>query len=226
MTGQKQASGGFMIRSVVFDVGETLLDDTREWARWADWIGVPRHTFSAVLGAVTAVGRNNAETFQYFRSGFDLAVERQRREEAGVGEQIDEHDLYPDVRTGLQALREAGIWVGIARNQTARAADLLRGLDLPADAIVTSGEWGVAKPELAFFRHVIDLAPGEPHEIVYVGDHRDHDILAARAAGLRTALVRRGPWGHLWADDPSVQQNADWVITSLGELPALLWRSG
>lgn len=187
-----------MIRSVVFDVGETLLDDPREWARWADWIGVPRHTFSAVLGAVTAAGRNNAETFQYFRPRFNLAVERQRREEAGVGEQIDEHDLYPDVRTGLQELREAGIWVGIAGNQTARAADLLRGLSLPADAIVTSGEWGVAKPEPVFFRHVIDLAPGEPHEIVYVGDHRDHDIVPARTAGLRTALVRRGrAWG--WA---------------------------
>jgi hypothetical protein len=26
-----------MIRSVVFDVGETLLDDTREWAAWSDW---------------------------------------------------------------------------------------------------------------------------------------------------------------------------------------------
>ena len=69
-----------------------------------------------MLGAVTATGRNNAETFQYFRQGFDLAMERQRREEAGVGERIDEQDLYPDVRTGLQALREAGIWVGIAGN--------------------------------------------------------------------------------------------------------------
>ena len=26
------------ICSVVFDVGETLLDDTEEWGRWADWI--------------------------------------------------------------------------------------------------------------------------------------------------------------------------------------------
>jgi hypothetical protein len=86
----------------VFDVGEPLVDDTREWARWADWLGVPRHTFFVVLGAVTLTGRNNAETFQYFRPGFDLVMERQRREEAGVEEQIDEQDLYPDVRTGLQ----------------------------------------------------------------------------------------------------------------------------
>jgi N-acetyl-D-muramate 6-phosphate phosphatase len=51
--------------SVVFDIGETLLDDSREFGAWADWIGVPRHTFSAVLGAVTAAGRDNAETFEY-----------------------------------------------------------------------------------------------------------------------------------------------------------------
>lgn len=55
------------IRAVVFGIGETLLDDSREFGVRADWIGVPRHTFSAVLGAVTAEGRNNAETFQYFR---------------------------------------------------------------------------------------------------------------------------------------------------------------
>jgi hypothetical protein len=81
------------VNAVVFNVGETLLDDTRDWNAWADWIGIGRHTFSAVLGAVTAAGRNSAETLQYFRSGFDLAVERQLREDTGRGEQINEHDL-------------------------------------------------------------------------------------------------------------------------------------
>ncbi|WP_324188163.1 HAD family hydrolase [Nocardia higoensis] len=182
-----------MIRSVVFDVGETLLDDTREFGAWADWIGIPRHTFSAVLGAVTVQGRNNAETFQYFRPGFDLDRERERREAAGRGEQIDEQDLYPDVRPGLATLRERGLWVGSAGNQTARAATLLRALELPCDAIATSGEWGVAKPDSAFFDRLADFAPGARHEIVYVGDHRDNDVIAARAAGFRTALIRRGP---------------------------------
>lgn len=41
-----------MIRAVVFDVGECLVDETREYGTWADWLGVPRHTFSAVFGAV------------------------------------------------------------------------------------------------------------------------------------------------------------------------------
>jgi HAD superfamily hydrolase (TIGR01549 family) len=215
-----------MIRAVVLDVGETLLDDTAEWARWASWIDVPTHTFSAVLGAVTVAGRNNAETFQYFRPGFDLAAERQRREDAGVGELIEEKDLYPDVRPALTALRDTGVWVGVAGNQTTRAAELLRDLDLPVDAIATSGEWGVAKPDPAFFDRVADFAPGTGGEIAYVGDHRDNDIVPAHAAGLRSVLIRRGPWGYLWADDPAVRANADLVIDSLAELPALLPQLG
>jgi HAD superfamily hydrolase (TIGR01549 family) len=211
-----------MVRSVVFDVGETLLDDTREFGAWADWMGVPRHTFSAVLGAVTAQGRNNAETFQFFRPGFDLVAERTRREAAGLGEQIGETDLYPDVRPALARLQDRGLWVGIAGNQTARAATLLRNLDLPADAVATSGEWGVVKPDSAFFDQVEVFAPGSRDEIMYVGDHRDNDLVPARKAGFRTALIRRGPWGYLWADDPTVRDMADFVVDSLSELAELL----
>jgi len=207
---------------VVFDIGETLLDDSREFGAWADWLGVPRHTFSAVLGAVSSEGRNNAETFQYFRPDFDLAAERQRREDAGAGERYTEEDLYPDVRPALSLLRQMGLWVGVAGNQTARAGQILRDLSLPADLVATSGEWGVAKPDPAFFRRVIDVSPGEPHEIVYVGDHRDNDLGPAKAAGLRTAFIRRGPWGYLWAGDPKVHKLADWRIESLTELPALI----
>ncbi|PSL55003.1 HAD superfamily hydrolase (TIGR01549 family) [Saccharothrix carnea] len=212
-----------MVTAVMFDVGETLLDDSREWGAWADWVGVSRHTFSTVLGAVTAAGRDNAETFQYFRPGFDVARERRLREEAGVGERIEEGDLYPDVRAGLTRLRELGVWVGVAGNQTARAAELLRGLKLPVDGLATSGEWGVAKPAAEFFERVVEMTPvAAAGDVLYVGDHRDNDVVAAKAAGLRTALIRRGPWGYLWADDPLVRRDADWVIDSLHDLPELL----
>jgi FMN phosphatase YigB (HAD superfamily) len=153
-----------VISAVVFDVGETLLDDTRQWGAWADWLGVPRHTLSAVVGAVTAAGRNNAEAFDYFRPGFDLEAERRHREETGRGEQIDDHDLYPDVRPTLAALKEMGLWLGIAGNQTARGAALLRHLQLPVDAVATSGEWGVAKPDRDFFDRVVSVSLFQPLE--------------------------------------------------------------
>ncbi|NJP47200.1 HAD family hydrolase [Actinacidiphila epipremni] len=208
-----------MIRAVVFDVGECLVDETREYGTWADWLGVPRHTFAAVFGAVIAQGRDYRETFQVFRPGFDLTAERERRAEAGKPEWFGEDDLYPDVRPTLSALRAAGLWVGVAGNQTVRAGGLLRGLDLPADLIATSDDWGASKPDVAFFEHVIQAAPARPEEILYVGDRLDNDIRPAAEAGLLTALIRRGPWGTIQQNDPDADAVATMRIDSLAELP-------
>ena len=95
-----------MIGAVVFDVGECLVDETREYGTWADWLGVPRHVFSAVFGAVIARGQDYRETFQVFRPGFDLDKARQQRADEGKPEWFGEDDLYPDVRPALARLRE------------------------------------------------------------------------------------------------------------------------
>lgn len=211
-----------MIKAVVFDVGETLVDESREYGTWADWLGVPRHTFSSVFGAVVALGLDYREAFQYFRPGFDLTAERARRAEAGRPETFGEADLYPDARPCLEALREMGVWVGVAGNQTARAGQILRGLDLPADMIGTSDDWGASKPDPAFFAAVADAAPGAPDEIVYVGDRIDNDLKPAKAAGMRTAFIRRGPWGYIWEHNPYMATAADWHMTALTELPGLI----
>ncbi|MFD5467262.1 HAD family hydrolase [Kitasatospora sp. NPDC127059] len=202
---------------MVFDIGETLTSDTRYWGDWARWLGIPTHTMSALVGAVLAQGRDNADAIRIVRPGVDVAAEWRARQAAGQGDFLDESDLYPDVRPALARLRAAGVWVGIAGNQNPAVSALLRGLDMPADAIATSGEWGVSKPNGAFFERVKVWAPGEPHEIVYVGDHPANDITPARAAGLRAAHLRRGPIG-LTSSAP----DADWTVNSLTELAELL----
>ena len=117
-----------MIGAVVFDVGECLVDETREYGTWADWLGVPRHTFSAVFGAVIAKGLDYRETFQVFQPGFDLIKARQERAGAGQPESFGEDDLYPDLRSALAQLRTDGLWVGFAGNRTGRAGGILREL--------------------------------------------------------------------------------------------------
>ena len=82
-----------MIRAVFFDVGETIVDESHEYGTWADWLGVPRHTFSAVFGAVVARGLDYRQVFQHFRPGFDLAEERERRAAAGDAETFGEENL-------------------------------------------------------------------------------------------------------------------------------------
>lgn len=210
-----------MITTIALDIGETLVRDDRYWGSWADWLDVPRHTVSALVGAVVAQGRDNADALRLLQPGIDLRAAYQAREAAGRGEHLDESDLYPDVRPALTALRQQGLRVIIAGNQTVKAGALLRDLDLPADAIVTSGEWGVAKPGSEFFQRLVDLAATPAESILYVGDHPQNDTFPASAAGLRTAHLRRGPWGHLWAADPGVRAAADWVIDSLTELTNL-----
>ncbi|MFD7667232.1 HAD family hydrolase [Streptomyces sp. NPDC059788] len=210
-----------MIEAVVFDIGETLVSDERYWRDWADWLDVPRHTLSALVGAVVAQGRDNADAIRLLRPGIGIGAEYRAREAAGRGERIDEADLYPDVRPALSALREAGVRVLVAGNQTVRAGALLRGLELPADAVATSGDWGVAKPRPEFFGKVIALAGTAPERILYVGDHPADDIEPAHAAGLRTAHIRRGAYGHLWAGTPEAAL-ADWHIDGLAELSALV----
>lgn len=112
----------------------------------------------------------------------------------------------------------------VAGNQTARAGELLRGLDLPADLVVISGELGVAKPRPEFFERVRGVAQAAPDETVYVGDHPVNDTFPAKAAGLRVAHLRRGPWGHLWAEDPEVVAAADRRIDSLTQLVQIVQR--
>jgi len=185
------------IRAVWFDVGETLIDEGREYGTWADWLGVPRHTFSAVFGAVIARGGDYREVFQHFRPGFDLERERQARMDAGIGEFLNGNDLYPDARPCLRALKDAGYFVGVAGNQTERAGRFLRELNLPCDVLATSDEWGVAKPEMGFFEHLVRVSGHELDEIAYVGDRLDNDIAPAALAGIFTAWVRRGPWGYI-----------------------------
>src|SRR5439155_1459703 len=211
------------LRAVFFDVGEAIVDETREYGTWADWLGVPRHTFSAVFGAVIARGGDYRETFQYFKPGFDLAAERERRAAAGQPEAFAEANLYPDARPCLAALREQGLLVGLAGNQTDRAERILRSLDLPVDVIGTSDGWGVEKPSAAFFQRLIQEAGCPAEQIVYVGDRLDNDIKPAQQQGIATAFLRRGPWGYI-LQDSAVLDRCLFRLNSLAELPDLVAR--
>ena len=94
-----------------------------------------------------------------------------------------------------------------------------------AVALVVAGHGaspGVSKPSAAFFDAVIAAASLEAGQIAYVGDRLDNDLRPAKAAGMRTVFLRRGPWGYIFAQDPGMAAAADWPITSLADLPAVV----
>lgn len=216
------------IRSVVFDVGETLIDETRIFERWAERLGVARLAFFATMGAVMNEGRPLADTFRLVRPGFDVGAEIEAwrvEEPEGLRTGFDSADLYSDARACLAALRDDGLRVLIAGNQPAEARPALEAMDLAVEAIHVSEEWGVAKPDPEFFALVRQAAGCAPGEIVYVGDRVDNDVLPAKAAGMRSVLLRRGPHGYLHSERPEAKR-ADAVMDTLHELPDWVRRNG
>jgi HAD superfamily hydrolase (TIGR01662 family) len=208
---------------VFVDIGETLLDRTAEYAAWADWLAVPRHTFSAVFGAVVAAGGGVADVVARFRPGERMSVLRKELDAAGAVPPVGESDLYPGARAALAELRGAGWFVGVAGNQPAAIGEQVRALRLPVDCVLASAELEVSKPGPGFFAALADRAELPAAEVVYVGDQLDKDVVAARRAGMQVVRVLTGPWGQL-CRDAEVEAQCLAVIDSIADLGATLGR--
>ena len=91
-----------------------------------------------------------------------------KRAEAGQPERFGEDDLYPDVRPCLEQLQQLGLTVGVAGNQTSRAEQILRELQLPIDVLGTSDSWGAEKPSKASFDRLVIEAAVPADRILYV----------------------------------------------------------
>jgi HAD superfamily hydrolase (TIGR01662 family) len=209
------------IRAVVLDIGETLVDETRPWGEWADWLGIPRLTMFAVLGGMIERGEEHRRAAELLRPGVDLAAESARRRTTMGTSWMQADDLYPDAVPALRALRAAGYRVGVAGNQPLETERVIADLGIPLDLVASSAGLGVAKPDPAFFARIAEALELEPSAIAYVGDRVDNDVRPATAAGMTAIFIRRGPWAFLQASDGSPPEAAA-TIDSLLELPEVV----
>ncbi|MBK5928784.1 HAD family hydrolase [Rhodobaculum claviforme] len=121
----------------------------------------------------------------------------------------------------LAGLRGRGLRLGVATNDTeasARAHLASSGVGAAFDFIAGFDSGYGAKPGpgmLLGFADAMGLAPGA---VVMVGDSR-HDLLAGRAAGMRTLGVLTGP-----ARTEALAPLADAVLPDIGHLPGWLDR--
>lgn len=206
------------IRAVCFDVGETLIDETRHWMEWAAFLGVPAMTLFTAIGVTMERGQSLRRVFEIFRPDIDFPTVRQKRAASGWKYDFIHQDLYPDAIPCLTALRAAGYKVLIAGNQPVESEAALARLGLPADVIASSAGWGVAKPNPVFFEKVVEAAGEPPEAIAYVGDRLDNDVLPSLAAGMKAVFLRRGPWGWMHAELQGIEK-AHLRLDSLLDLP-------
>ena len=189
------------VTAVVFDVGETLVDETGMWERAADAAGVPRFTLMGVLGGLAAREEHHNDVWGI------LGVEH-------AASTWEPADFYGDALTCLERLRADGFRVAAVGNTPASTEELLRPY---VDVLGSSEGWGVAKPAPAFFTRLRDELELPAGRIAYVGDRVDNDVRPALAAGMVAVHIRRGPWGHLHEPPPDAIR-----IRTLAELPGAL----
>ena len=189
------------VEAVVFDVGETLVDETGMWTRVAAAGDVTPFTLMAGLGATIALSRSHDDVWEL------LGIEHP----AGTWTM---EDWYPDARPCLQRLRSAGYRVCACGNTPAFVEHELAPL---VDAVASSESLGVWKPAPEFFERVVELAGVSVEKIAYVGDRVDNDVVPAIEAGMVGVHIRRGPWGYL-----QTPPNDAIRIASLDELPEVL----
>ena len=207
-----------MLTTVVFDVGETLVDETPSWTAWAQWLGVPAFTLAATIGGLVARGVDHRDAFPLLLPGRTFEAERDARNAAGGA--WPSPLLYDDALPCLRTLRADGWRLVVGGNQPVAFQRLIEELDLPVDVVTSSGELGAEKPSPEFYRRVAERGGATPQECVHVGDRVDNDVVAARAAGMTPVHLRRGPWGVL-QDDPAARGDAP-QLDALGPLPGLL----
>jgi FMN phosphatase YigB (HAD superfamily) len=209
------------VQGVVFDVGYTLIDETRRWREWAEWLEVQPEDLWASLRSVIAEGVHHVEGLRRLHPGFDLEEARAARGQTGRRVEFLAKDVYPDVLPCIVRLKAVGLKVGAAGNMSVDVERFLAGSGLGFDMIGSSQRWGVEKPDPRFFEHVIEAIDLPADQVVYVGDRLDNDVGPAAAAGMWAIYLRRGLWAEVLSDRPEAAL-AYAVIDSLDELPAAL----
>jgi pyrophosphatase PpaX len=196
------------IRTVLFDLDGTLIDSVRlildSYHHTLATHGLPPRTDEEWLAGVGtpltaqfADWRDDPETLKAL-----IATYREYN--------LTHHDrmvtVYPGVVDVVRALKEDGITTGLVTSKNRAGA--VRGLTLAQleammDVLVCADEVENPKPHPEPVEKAVRLLGADPRATVYVGDSV-HDMLAGRAAGVRTAAALWGPFGrsHLEGAQP------------------------
>ena len=128
---------------------------------------------------------------------------------------------YEGLRVLLQELKLQRIPWGVVTNKMRRFAEPLMAamaFDPPADALVTPCEVAEPKPHPEAILRCCSLLQCEPHQAIYVGDHK-RDIEAGQRAGCYTIAAA---YGYLGAEEDPRSWQADKIVSSSLELTTFI----
>jgi len=192
------------------------------------WDDLEEHHYARYLtGELEYLGQRRARARDFMAPfGVEFAEDRSAEEwfDVYLLEYVRAWQLHDDALPCLDALHAAGIRIGMITNgdrdfQQAKLDAM--GLDHRLEHLVTSGEFGIAKPDPRIFLHACEVFGVAPHEAVYIGDRLQTDAIGAASAGLAGVWLDRS--GAATADElAAATASGVAVIRSLADLPELL----
>ena len=100
--------------------------------------------------------------------------------------------LYPYVKEALATLRRKGyrLWLLSNAQRVFTAYELKHlGLSEEFNGMYLSSDYGCRKPDVRFFRALLEEQQLDPSKCLMIGNDRDTDIAGAKAAGLDTLYM-------------------------------------
>ena len=100
--------------------------------------------------------------------------------------------LYPYVKEALAILRRKGyrLWLLSNAQRVFTAYELKHlGLSEEFNGMYLSSDYGCRKPDVRFFRALLEERQLDPSKCLMIGNDRDTDIAGAKAAGLDTLYM-------------------------------------
>ena len=168
-----------------FDVGSTLVNENKAYeARIKTAISGKNISYQVFYDKMLSYFKKNKKGDLEALSFYGLERPAWR---------TDLETLYPQTKEILEQLGQE-YKLGIIANQLPGLEERLKDFGILDyfDAIFSSAEFGLAKPDPAIFRLALQKTNCLPQQAIMIGDRLDNDIVPAKRIGMKTIWIKQG----------------------------------